>query len=217
MKPTEYSFETYIPTPANHLARIAAEKVCESPGIYNPLYIYGLSGAGKTHLLCAIAKEFQSRNKTALCVSSNHFFEEMVKALQTGTIVEFREKYHQVDILLLDRFQYVSGKEATQEELLNIVENRLLHNKQVVLAGDNPIARIPGLNAELYAFLTGGLCVEITMPDFEEKAEIIAQKLKQNGLDWPIEACKYVALNISSGANQIEGEINRIIACKELF
>lgn len=218
MSRADYTFETYTTTSSNRLARLAAEKVCEYPGTqFNPLYIYGPPGVGKTHLLHAIAKECESKGKTAVCLSSNHFFEEMVKAIQTGTNEKFREKYHQVDVLLIDRLQYASGKEATQKELLNIVEKRLLENKQVVFSGDNHPTRIPALDEELCACLTDGLCVEVPVPDFEGKTKIIAQKLKRNSLDWPMEACKYVALNISSGGNQIEGEINRIIACKNLF
>ena len=131
--------------------------------------------------------------------------------------MEFREKYHQVDVLLIDRLQYVAGKESTQEELFNIVEKRLLDHKQTVFAGNAHPTQIPNLDTELSACLLGGLCVEIPTSDFEGKAEIIARKLKQNGLDWPIEACRYVALNISSGVNQIEGEINKIIVLRELF
>lgn len=218
MNSIEYTFETYVTTPANRLARIAAEKICESPGIlYNPLYIYGPSGAGKTHLLYAIAKEFENRQQTAIYISGNQFFEEMIKAIQTGKTEEFREKYHQADIVLIDCLQYVSGKETTQEDLLSIVKNRLLHGKSVVFAGNRCPSQIPCLSAELSAFLNSGLCVEVPALDFEGKTEIITRKLQQNGLDWPMEACRYVALNISSGANQIEGEINKILACRKLF
>lgn len=218
MSRADYTFENYITTSSNRLARLAAEKVCESPGTqFNPLYIYGSPGVGKTHLLYAIAKEYESKGLTALCLSSNQFFEEMIEAIRNGTNAEFREKFYQVDVLLIDRLQYAAGKEATQEELFNIVEKRHLNCKQTIFVGNASLTQIPGLNPELSAYLKGGLCVEIPTSDFEGKAEIIARKLKQNGIDWPIEACRYVSLNITSGANQIEGEINKILACKELF
>lgn len=217
MKPSDYAFETFITTPSNRLARLAAEKVCETPVTYNPLYIYGPPGVGKTHLLQAVANEYKSKGLSAICLSSNQFLEEMIEAIKTGTNMEFREKYHQVDVLLIDRLQYVAGKESTQEELFNIVEKRLLDHKQTVFAGNVHPSQIPILDPELSACLAGGLCIEIPTPDFDGKVEIIAQKLKQNGIDWPIEACKYVAHNVSSGVNQIEGEIHKILALRELF
>ena len=131
--------------------------------------------------------------------------------------MEFREKYHQVDVLLVDRLQYVAGKEATQEELFNIVERRLLDHKQTVFAGNVHPSQIPSLDPELSACLAGGLCIEIPTPDSEGKTQIISKKLKAHGMDWPMEACRYVALNVSSGINQIEGEINKILACREML
>ena len=217
MKPSEYTFENYVTTPSNRLARLAAEKICKSPVGFNPLYIYGPSGVGKTHLLRAIAAEYESRGTTAICLSSNQFLEEMIDAIRNGTNTKFREKYHQVDVLLIDRLQYVAGKEATQEELFNIVEKRLLDHKQTVFAGNVHPSQIPILDPELSACLAGGLCIEIPTPDFEGKTQILSRKLKAHGMDWPIEACRYVALNISSSVNQIEGEINKILACRELL
>ena len=204
MKSSEYTFETVVATSSNRLAQFAAKKICETPGSFNPLYIYGPPGVGKTHLLQAVANEYKSKGLSAICLSINQFF-------------AFREKYHQVDVLLIDRLQYVAGKETTQEELLNIVEKRLLDHKQTVFAGNVHPSQIPILDPELSACLAGGLCIEIPTPDFEGKTQIISQKLKAHGMDWPIEACRYVALNISSGVNQIEGEINKILACREML
>lgn len=217
MKPSAHTFENFVTTPSNRLARLAAQKICETPGAYNPLYIFGPPGVGKTHLLHAIAAGCESKGLSAICLSSNQFFEDMVDAIRNGTNVEFREKYHQVDVLLIDRLQYVAGKEATQEELLNIVEKRLLDHKQTVFAGNVYPSQIPILDPKLSACLAGGLCIEIPTPDFEGKTQIISQKLKAHGIDWPMEACRYVALNTSSGANQIEGEINKILAFREML
>ena len=208
MKPSDYTFENFVTTPSNRLAQFAVKKICETPDSFNPLYIYGPPGVGKTHLLQAVANEYKRKGLSVICLSSNQFLEEMIEAIKTGTNMEFREKYHQVDVLLIDRLQYVAGKESTQEELFNIVEKRLLDHKQTVFAGNAHPTQIPILNPELSACLAGGLCIE---------TEIISQKLKRHGLDWPMEACKYVALNISSGVNQIEGEINKILACREML
>lgn len=217
MKSSDYTFETLVTTPSNRLAQLAARKICEIPDSFNPLYIYGPPGVGKTHLLQAVSNEYKSKGLSAICLSSNQFLEEMIEAIKTGTNMEFRKKYHQVDVLLVDRLQYVAGKEATQEELFNIVGKRLLDHKQTVFAGNVHPSQIPILDPELSACLAGGLCIEIPTPDFEGKTQIISQKLKAHGMDWPIEACRYVALNISSGVSQIEGEINKILACKELL
>ena len=217
MKASEYTFENYVMTPSNRLVRLAAQKICETPGAYNPLYIFGLSGVGKTHLLQAIAAEYESKGQAAICLSSNQFLEEMIEAIRNGTNAEFREKYHQVDVLLIDRLHYIAGKEATQEELFNIIGKRLLDHKQTVFAGNVHPSQILILDPELSACLAGGLCNEIPTPDFEGKTQIISKKLKAHGMDWPIEACRYVALNVSSGVNQIEGEINKILACREML
>lgn len=217
MSRVEYSFETYVTTASNHLARSVAQKICELPGSFNPLYLYGQPGVGKTHLLHAIEEECKSKGISAICLSSNQFFEEMIDAIRRGTNVEFREKYHLFDVLLIDRLQNVAGKEATQEELFNILEKRLSDHKQTVFAGNVHPSKIPSLNPELSARLTSGLCIEIPNPDFEGKAEIIFRKLNDHGINWPMEACKYVVLNISSGVNQIEGEISKILAFRELL
>ena len=217
MNPSDYTFGTFINTPSNQLACLAAQKICETPGAYNPLYIYGPPGVGKTHLLYAIANAYNKEQKTAIYISANQFLEEMIEVIKTGNNPEFREKYHQADVLLIDRLQYISGKEASQKELLNIVERRLLENKQVVVAGDSSLGRIPDLEEELYACLARGVCIEIQTPDLDTKTKIIAEKLKKNGIEWPVDACRYVALNISSGVEQIEGEIHKILAFKELL
>lgn len=217
MNPSDYTFGTFINTPSNQLACLAAQKICETPGAYNPLYIYGPPGVGKTHLLYAIANAYNKEQKTAIYISANQFLEEMIEVIKTGNNPEFREKYHQADVLLIDRLQYISGKEASQKELLNIVERRLLENKQVVVTGDSSLGRIPDLEEELHACLARGVCIEIQTPDLDTKTKIIAEKLKKNGIEWPVDACRYVALNISSGVEQIEGEIHKILAFKELL
>ena len=217
MNPSDYTFGTFINTPSNQPACLAAQKICETPGAYNPLYIYGPPGVGKTHLLYAIANAYNKEQKTAIYISANQFLEEMIEVIKTGNNPEFREKYHQADVLLIDRLQYISGKEASQKELLNIVERRLLENKQVVVAGDSSLGRIPDLEEELHACLARGVCIELQTPDLDTKTKIIAEKLKKNGIEWPVDACRYVALNISSGVEQIEGEIHKILAFKELL
>lgn len=183
MKLSDYTFETFIDAPSNHLAHLTAKKICETPGVYNPLYIFGPSGTGKTHLLHAIAKEYESRQKTTLCVSVNQFLEEMLEAIRAGANTDFRKKYHQADVLLVDGLQYISGKEASQKELFNIVDQRLLENKQIVVVGSNALERISGLGIELQACLSGGLCIETQTPSLDATTKIVSEKLQNNGIE----------------------------------
>ncbi len=210
------TFENFVVIPVNQLARLAADKICQSPGSHNPLYIFGASGTGKTHLLMAIADQFQKSGKTVQYLSCQLFCDEMICAIKTGTNTEFRTKYYEADIVLIDGLQYVDGKEATQGELFTILEKRLSAHKQTVFAGSTPPSQISLWDSELSSCLTGGLCIEIQVPNYEETAEIVANKLKEHGMDWPVEACQYVALNIASGRNQIDGEINKIVFLNSL-
>ena len=215
MKPADYTFENFVVTHSNHMAYLAAQKICESPGAYNPLYIFGPSGTGKTYLLRAIEKEYQNQQKTALYISVNKFCEELIKAIRNGTNIEFREKYNQVDVLLVDRFEYVAGKESTQEEFYNIVENRYQNGKQTVVVGTAYPSELPGINRALCSFLCNGLDVEIPTPNFEDVAQILYKELHKHRRNWPMDACRYIAINISHDC--IAGEINKILAFKELL
>lgn len=205
------TFENFVVVPANRLAYLAANKICQSPSNHNPLYIFGASGTGKTHLLMAIADQFQKSGNTVQYLSCQQFCDEMLCAIKTGTITEFRTKYYEADIVLIDGLQYVDGKEATQGELFTILEKRLSDHKQTVFAGSAPPSQISLCNSELSSCLRGGLCIEIQVPNYEETTEIVANKLKERGMDWSVEACQYVALNLASGRNQIDGEINKIV------
>ena len=210
------TFENFVVIPANHLAHHAADLICQFPGTLNPLYIFGASGTGKTHLLNAIADQFQKDGKTVQFLSCQQFCEEMIADIKTGTNAEFRMKYHEADIVLIDSLQYIDGKENTQGELFTILENRLSDHKQTVFAGNIPPSQILLWDSELSSCLTGGLCIEIQVPNYEEIAKIVANKLKERGMDWPVEACQYVALNIASSHNQIDGEINKIVFLNKL-
>lgn len=205
------TFENFVVVPANQLARLAADKICQSPGNHNPLCIFGASGTGKTHLLMAIADQFQKSGKTVQYLSCQQFCDEMICAIKAGTNTEFRTKYYEADILLLDGLQFVAGKETTQGELFAILEKRLSDHKQTIFAGNAPPSQILLWDSELSSCLRGGLCIEIQMSNYAETTEIVANKLKEHGIDWPVEACQYVALNIASGRNQIDGEINKIV------
>lgn len=205
------TFENFVVIPANRLAHRAADNVCQSPGNHNPLYLFGATGTGKTHLLMAIADQFQKNGKTAQYLSCQQFCDEMICAIKAGTNAEFQKKYYEADIILMDGLQYIAGKETTQAELVAILDKRVSDHKQTVFAGSIPPSQISLWNSEISSCLTGGLCIEMQAPNYEETAQIVANKLKEHGMDWPMEACQYVALNIGSGRNQIDGEINKIV------
>ena len=219
MKKTDYTFERFVSTSSNIFARRAAEAVCMEPGTkYNPLYLYGPPGVGKTHLLTAIENCFEENRKHPVFISGNRFLEELIKAIRGGKCEEFREKYRQADVLLIDNLQYIAGKEASQEEMLEIVEILKKAGKQIVIAADSATGRMPeGFREEIQSFLATGLCVGMQMPDFEARAVIVSERLKEYGIHWPKEACNYVALKTAGNAYHIQGEINNIIACKELI
>ncbi len=215
MAKTGYTFETFTTAPSNRLARLAAEEICRSPGeTYNPLYIYGAPGVGKTHLLCAIENAFLEKGANVLCVSTGDFVEEFVETIKNGEVTEFRRKYHSTDILLMDNFQYMVGKTATQEEFLSILNELMQQGTQIVIAANSSPGEMPKLSDTLRDKLLRGLCLELGMPDIEERTAMITQKLQKQDINLPEEACRYVALKCGASISQIEGEINKILACK---
>ena len=211
------TFENFQVIPANRLAFLAAERTCQFPGTYNPLYIYGVCGTGKTHLLMAIADHFRKNGKTVELLSCQQLCEEMISAIKNSTMSEYRTKYHEADIVLIDNLQYLKGKENTQEELFTILEKRLSNGKQTILAGNLSPAEISFWDSQLASHITSGLCIQTQVPNSEERSQIVANKLKERGMDWPMEACRYVAHNAAFSWFQIDGEINKIVFLKELY
>ena len=205
------TFETFVVKPTIHLAHHAAMQICQAPDSNHLLYFYGASGVGKTHLLMAIADRFRKDGKSVRYLSCQQFYDEMIDAIRNGTNAEFRMKYHEADLVLLDDLQSIDGKETTQSELFSILAKRLREHKQTVCAGSVLPPRIALWNCELASCLNSGLCIEMQAPNHEETAEIVANKLKEHGMIWPEEACRYVAMNIARGHNQIDGEINKIV------
>ena len=211
------TFENFVTGRGNRMAQIAAERICEKPGEYNPLYIWGASGTGKTHLLQALTHVFQQQGKTALYFSCQQFTEEMIDAIKNGTLTEFRKKYCDADIILMDGFSYLKGKDSTQAILCEVLWQRLSENKQVVLAESLSPAEISQWNSELYAFLSLGLSLKIQQPDYEETAQVIARKLQDHGMNWPASACQYAALNITTQRGHIDGEVKKIVFLNSLM
>ena len=202
------TFENFQVIPANRLAFWAAERTCQFPGTYNPLYIYGVCGTGKTHLLMAIADRFRKNGKTVVFLSCQQLCDDLISAIKNSTTREWLTKYYEADILLIDDLQYLEGKTSTQEELLAVLKKRLADGKQTILAGKPTPSEISFWDSDLHPYINGGLCIETQVPHHEERSQIVANKLKERGMDWPMEACRYVAHNAAFSWFQIDGEIN---------
>jgi len=204
-----YSFENFIVGEGNRFAYEIAKEVLENPGyLYNPVFIYGSVGTGKTHLLQAIGNEAKKRGYRVIYSSANDFAEEMVSFLKEGRINEFRNKYKSVDILLLDDVQFLSGKERTQIEFFNIFNTLYLLGRQIVLASDRHPQQLKGVSDRLVSRFEGGILVEIEL-DPSTKLKIIKEKLKAFGVEPKKEIVEYLLHN-TKNVREIEGKIKLI-------
>lgn len=204
-----YSFENFIVGEGNRFAYEIAKEVLENPGyLYNPVFIYGSVGTGKTHLLQAIGNEAKKKGYRVIYSSTNDFAEEMVSFLKEGRINEFRNRYKSVDILLLDDVQFLSGKERTQIEFFNIFNTLYLLGKQIVLASDRHPQQLKGVSDRLVSRFEGGILVEIEL-DPSTKLKIIKEKLKAFGVEPKKEIVEYLLHN-TKNVREIEGKIKLI-------
>ena len=215
-----FTFETYVVGPQNKLAFAAAKAVTEKPGEkYNPLFIYGDSGLGKTHLLYAIANASKKRWSEAriVYIKGDDFTNELVASIRENRNAEFREKYRQTDILLMDDIQFIAGKIQTQEEFFHTFNTLRESGKQIVLTSDRPPKEITQLEDRLRTRFEQGLMVDVTPPDFETRFAIVQNKAAMLGIKLPNEVTDYIAENITSNVRQIEGTLNKILAYRDLL
>ena len=219
----KYTFDTFVVGSNNNLAHAAALAVAESPGeIYNPLFIYGGVGLGKTHLMHAIAHFILKNNPSAkiLYVSSETFTNELIDAIRNKnniTTTEFREKYRNNDVLLIDDIQFIIGKESTQEEFFHTFNTLYESKKQIIISSDKPPKEIETLEERLRSRFEWGLTVDIQSPDYETRMAIIKNKAIRMGVELPEEVLIYVAENITSNVRQIEGTVKKILAFRDLL
>ena len=207
-----FTFETYVVGPQNKLAFAAAKAVTEKPGEkYNPLFIYGDSGLGKTHLLYAIANAARKKWPAAriVYIKGDDFTNELVASI--------REKYRQTDILLMDDIQFIAGKIQTQEEFFHTFNTLREAGKQIVLTSDRPPKEITQLEDRLRTRFEQGLMVDVAPPDFETRFAIVQNKAAMLGVKLPNEVTDYIAENITSNVRQIEGTLNKILAYRDLL
>ena len=216
----EFTFDTFVVGDSNKLAYAAARAVADAPAEhYNPLFIYGDSGLGKTHLIYAIAHEIRTKTPNAkiVYIKGDDFTNELVEAIRTGKNVEFRSKYRDADLLLMDDVQFIAGRKQTQEEFFHTFNTLYESGRQIVLTSDRPPKEITQLEDRLRTRFEWGLMVDVAPPDFETRFAIIQNKAAMLGVKLPGDVMDYIAENITSNVRQIEGTLNKILAYRDLL
>ena len=215
-----YTFDNFIVGNSNKFAHAAAISVAKNPGAsYNPLFIYGNSGLGKTHLLLAIGHYIQENDpsKKIAYIKGDDFTVQMVKAIKDNSGEEFRNKYRNVDLFLVDDIQFIAGKQATQNEFFHTFNNLYEAGHQIVITSDRPPMEMSLLDDRLRTRFEGGLMADIQPPDIETRMAIIRNKASQLGLVLSDEAVEYIAEKITTNIRQLEGVIKRLTAYKEIL
>ena len=218
----KYTFNTFIVGSNNKLAQAAALAVAESPGnTYNPLFIYGGAGLGKTHLMHSIAHFIieNDDDSKVLYVTSEEFTNELIETIRNGNntaMSKFREKYRNIDVLLIDDIQFIIGKESTQEEFFHTFNSLYSANKQIIISSDKPPKDMEILDERFRSRFEWGLIVDITLPDYETRMAILHKKEEMDGYDINEEVIKYIANNIKSNIRELEGAINKVMAFAKL-
>ncbi|MFA5147751.1 MAG: chromosomal replication initiator protein DnaA [Candidatus Omnitrophota bacterium] len=210
-----YTFDDFVIGPSNKMAHAAAMAVAESPAkAYNPLFIYGKAGMGKTHLMNAIGHCVAAKNPNVkvVYITSEQFTNQLIHAIQNRSTDRFRAKYRSVDVLLIDDVHFIAGKESTQEEFFHTFNTLHDAHKQIVLSSDKPPKEIDGLEERLVSRFEWGLIVSISQPDFETRVAILRQKLKREKIDVPDDVIFYIGEKIKSNIRELEGALKRVVA-----
>lgn len=211
----EYTFDTFIVGSSNKFAHAAALAVAANPaGAYNPLFLYGNSGLGKTHLLHAIGNDIKKNNNDMVIryVKGDDFTNELIEAIHLNKTPEFRQKYRNIDVLLMDDIQFIGGKESTQEEFFHTFNSLFSEKKQIVLTSDRPPKEIKTLEDRLRSRFESGLLADIQPPDLETRIAIIKRKAELLQLNISDDVCEYIATKIKTNIRQLEGIVKKINA-----
>jgi chromosomal replication initiator protein len=214
-----YTFDRFVIGSGNRFAYAAAKAVLESPGrAYNPLFLYGVTGLGKTHLMQAIGQELLVRdpNLSVVFISSEHFTNQLIQSIGDKSTQRFRAKYRKVDVLLIDDIHFISGKEATQEEFFHTFNELFDRHKQIVISSDRSPKEIQGVEARLVSRFEWGLVTDIQPPDLETRMAIMQNKARQENLTVPSEVLRYIATYVTSNVRELEGALITVLAYSRL-
>lgn len=216
---SRYTYDSFVVGSCNQFAHAASMAVAEAPGrTYNPLYLYGGVGLGKTHLMHACGHAIKSRNNhLKLCyISSEKFMNDLINAIRYDKTQSFREKYRSVDVLLIDDVQFMAGKERTQEEFFHTFNALYDQQKQIVISSDCPPREIPTLEERLHSRFEWGLIADIEPPDLETKIAILKRKAEQMGVELPDDVAMFIAGRVKSNVRELEGSLVRLVAISSL-
>lgn len=211
----ELTFENFVVGPSNRFAHAACQAVAAKPAIlYNPLFIYGDPGLGKTHLLYAVAKEFQKNfpGRSVVYIKGEDFTNEVIEGISQGTMPHVREKYRTADLFLMDDIQFIAGKNSTQEEFFHTYDTLHEAKKQIILTSDRPPKEIATLEERLKSRFESGLLADIQPPDFETRTVIVARKAQSMGFEIPDSVCEYIANKLKNNIRQLEGAVKKLRA-----
>ena len=215
----QFTFDNFVVGPSNRFAHSAAIAVSKTPGqVYNPLFIYGPPGVGKTHLLYAIANGIRKVKPDAniVYIKGDQFTIELIAAIQNGKNIEFRNKYREADLFLIDDVQFIAGKESTQEEFFHTFNKLYEEHKQIVMTSDRKPSDMLTLEDRLKSRFEWGLIADIQPPDYETRMAILKNKAISLGLNLSDDVCNYIAINVTNNVRQIEGTVKKILAYRDL-
>ncbi len=214
-----YTFDNFVVGPFNELPHAAAQAVAQNPGsLYNPLFIYGGVGLGKTHLMQAIGNEITKNipNKRIKYISVEKFTSEVVSSIRNKSMEEFKLKYRDIDVLIIDDVQFLSGKEKTQEEFFHTFNALYENNKQVIISSDRPPRSIQALAERLKSRFEGGMITDVSHPDTETRIAILKTKAQEKGISFSDDVLSYIAVNVQKNIRELEGALNKLIAHQKL-
>jgi len=214
-----YTFETFIVGPFNELAHAAAQAIVANPGItYNPFFVYGDTGCGKTHLMQAVGNQIKKKspNQKVYYVTSDTFSNQYVAALQNNSVNAFKERYRQYDVFIMDDMQFLSGRERTQQELFHLFNTLYDNNKQVIFSSDQHPNRIPDIADRLKSRFAQGMVVDVAMPDTDSRFAILEAKARSLNFVIPSEIINYLASSVQGNIRDLEGVLNAVICQTQL-
>ena len=215
----QFTFDNFVVGPTNSFSYNAALAVANNPGVtYNPLFLYGPPGVGKTHLLYAIANKVRRNNPDAkiVYIKGDQFINELISAIKSGNNLAFRTKYREADLFLVDDIQFIAGKDSTQDEFFHTFNALHERNKQIVMTSDRKPSDMLTLEARLRSRFESGLLSSIAAPDYETRMAIIKTKANSLGLDLADDVCNYIAINVTNNVRQIEGTVKKIMAYRDI-